>query len=157
MRDLIVEASENIWIAPVIALAIGIILGVVLTQIARRVSSGSSASTQAQLESLQLRFEEYQQEVASHFKTTAGLVSRLNRDYQDIQQHMTQGAVDLAPDEMTRERLLASLHQDTPLVASKPRGSDPEVFDSLEPPRDYAPKTEGPGTLSEDFNLSKKA
>lgn len=151
------EASENIWIAAAVALAAGIIIGVVLTQLARRVGGASSSSSQAQLESLQLRFEEYQQEVASHFKATAGLVARLNRDYQDIQQHMTQGAVELAPDEMTRERLLASLHQDAPLVESKARGSNPDVFDSMEPPRDYAPKDDGPGTLSEGFNLSRKA
>ncbi|WVM94405.1 DUF1043 family protein [Halopseudomonas pachastrellae] len=67
----------------------------------RRVSGGTSSSAQAQLESLQLRFEEYQQEVATHFKTTATLASRLNRSYQDIQEHLTHGAMELAPDDMT--------------------------------------------------------
>jgi len=32
-----VQASENIWIAAAIALALGIVIGIVLTQLARRV------------------------------------------------------------------------------------------------------------------------
>lgn len=145
------ESSENLWIAVAVALALGVVVGVVLTQIARRVSGGPiSGSTQAQLENLQLRFEEYQQEVSSHFKTTANLVSRLNRSYQDIQQHLTQGAMDLSPDEMTRQQLLAVLEQD-----SRPRSGEP-TFDSLEPPRDYAPKNEDtPGTLSEGYGVKR--
>ncbi|PKM30560.1 MAG: DUF1043 domain-containing protein [Gammaproteobacteria bacterium HGW-Gammaproteobacteria-11] len=145
------ESSENLWIAVAVALALGVVVGVVLTQIARRVSGGQiSGSTQAQLENLQLRFEEYQQEVSSHFKTTANLVSRLNRSYQDIQQHLTQGAMDLSPDEMTRQQLLAVLEQD-----NRPSSGEP-AFDSLEPPRDYAPKNEDtPGTLSEGYGVKR--
>ncbi len=149
------ESSENLWIAVIIALAIGIVLGIVLTQIARRVSGGQSTNTQAQLESLQLRFEEYQQEVSSHFKTTATLVARLNRNYQEIQEHLTHGAMELAPDDMTRQRLLAALEQEAAPVESERANA---VFDTLEPPRDYAPKTEdSPGTLSEEFGLKRKS
>ena len=49
------EASENLWIATAIALAVGIVVGIVLTQISRRVGGGNSSSSQAQLESLQLQ------------------------------------------------------------------------------------------------------
>lgn len=151
-----VQASENIWIAAAIALALGIVIGIVLTQLARRVSGGSSKGTQAQLESLQLRFEEYQQEVSSHFKTTASLVSRLNRSYQDIQEHMAQGAMDLSPDDMTRQRLLAALEEQAAPSVSSHSTSEP-VFDSLEPPRDYAPKMQDmPGTLSENYGIKRK-
>src|SRR5690606_7629175 len=114
---------------------------------------GASSSTQAQLESLQLRFEEYQQEVASHFTTTANLVTRLNRSYQDMQEHVGQAAVELAPADITRQRLLAALDQEGD-VDSRER-IEP-VFDSLEPPRDYADKTtDGPGTLSEEFGVKR--
>lgn len=151
-----VEASENLWIATAIALAVGIVVGIVLTQISRRVSGGSSSSSQAQLESLQLRFEEYQQEVAAHFKTTANLAGRLNRSYQDIQEHLTHGALELAPDDMTRQRLLAALEQDAP-IAPGTRKHNEGAFDSLEPPRDYAPKDGGtPGTLSENYGIKRK-
>jgi uncharacterized protein len=151
-----VEASENLWIATAIALAVGVVIGVVLAQVSRRVSGGNSSSSQAQLESLQLRFEEYQQEVASHFKTTANLAGRLNRSYQDIQEHLTHGAMELAPDDMTRQRLLAALDQDAPIVAGSRKQSE-GAFDSLEPPRDYAPKEgAGPGTLSEDYGIKRK-
>jgi len=149
-----VEASENLWIAVAVALAVGIVIGVVLAQVARRVGGGSGSGSQSQLESLQLRFEEYQQEVANHFKTTASLVARLNRSHQDIQEHLTQGAVELAPDDMTRQRLLAALEQEDKPVRDHGRGEP--VFDTLEPPRDYALKEEGPGTLSEEFGLKRK-
>ena len=151
------EASENLWIATAVALAVGIVIGIVLAQVSRRVSGGNSGSTQAQLESLQLRFEEYQQEVATHFKTTATLASRLNRSYQDIQEHLTHGAMELAPDDMTRQRLLAALDQEAGTVSENRNRKDP-AFDSLEPPRDYAPKeANGPGTLSEDFGIKRKS
>ena len=147
------ETSENLWIAVVIALAVGFIVGVIVARLAPRLSGGNAASTQAQLESLQLRFEEYQQEVASHFNTTASLVSRLNRNYQDIQEHLGQAAVELAPDDMTRQRLLAALDQE-PEPGSRER-IEP-VFDTLEPPRDYADKpVEEPGTLSEEFGARR--
>jgi len=149
-----VESSENLWISVTAALAIGVVIGVVVAGLARRLSGGVGGSSQRQLESLQLRFEEYQQEVAGHFKTTAGLVARLNRDYQDIQQHLTQSAMELAPDDISRQRLLAAMQQST-TASLEDKG--PAAFDSLEPPRDYAPKSEdSPGTLSEDFSASRK-
>src|SRR5690606_22900833 len=136
-----------------IALAVGFIVGIIVARLAPRLTGGSASSTQAQLESLQLRFEEYQQEVASHFNTTANLVSRLNRSYQDIQEHLGQAAVELAPDEMTRQRLLAVLDQNS--VPDTRERIEP-VFDSLEPPRDYADKTpDSPGTLSEEFGVKR--
>ncbi|CEA03004.1 putative cytochrome d ubiquinol oxidase subunit III (Cytochrome bd-I oxidase subunit III) [Pseudomonas saudimassiliensis] len=149
------ETSENLWIAIVIALAVGFIAGIIVARLAPRISGRPSSGTQAQLESLQLRFEEYQQEVASHFNTTASLVSRLNRSYQDIQEHLGQAAVELAPDDMTRQRLLAALEQDSDPVSSRER-IEP-VFDTLEPPRDYATKSdEGPGMLSEEFGVKRR-
>lgn len=148
------EASENLWIAVTIALAAGVIVGIVLDQVARRISGSYSSGTRSQLESLQLRFEEYQQEVSSHFKTTANLVAQLNRSHQEIQEHLSQGAMDLSPDDMTRQRLLAAL-QEPPVSRKRPSGEP--LFDSLEPPRDYAPKGEdSPGTLSEDYGLKRK-
>ena len=147
------ETSENLWIAVVIALAVGFIVGIIVTRLAPRLSGGTPANTQAQLESLQLRFEEYQQEVASHFNTTANLVTRLNRSYQDIQEHLGQAAVELAPDDMTRQRLLAALEQE---AEADTRERIEPVFDTLEPPRDYAEKSEeGPGTLSEEFGVKR--
>lgn len=147
------DTSENLWIAVAIALAVGFIVGIIVARLAPRLSGGHSSSTQAQLESLQLRFEEYQQEVASHFNTTASLVTRLNRSYQDIQEHLGQAAVELAPDDVTRQRLLAALDQDGD---SESRERIEPVFDTLEPPRDYAEKTpNGPGTLSEEFGVRR--
>lgn len=151
------EANENLWIAVFIALALGIVIGVVIARLAKRVGGSGSTGSQAQLEGLQLRFEEYQQEVASHFNTTASLVSKLNRSHQEMQQHLTHGAVTLAPDEMTRQRLLAALEDDTDPIHNTGRERLEPVFDRFEPPRDYAPKLEdSPGTLSEEFGVKRQ-
>lgn len=157
------EANENLWIAVAIALAAGIVIGVILARVTRHMGGSQGGSVHAQLESLQLRFEEYQQEVASHFKETANLVTRLNRSYREVQEHLTQGAVELAPDDMTRQRLLAALEQDdsdlpgSGTASGYGKGRVEPVFDTLEPPRDYAPKSEeGPGTLSEEFGVRRK-
>lgn len=151
------ESSENLWIAVAIALAVGFIVGIIVARLAPRISGGQSAGTQGQLESLQLRFEEYQQEVAGHFNTTASLVTRLNRSYQDIQEHLGEAAVELAPDDMTRQRMLAALKQENDPVSSPQERVEP-VFDSLEPPRDYATKAAdgSPGMLSEEYGVKRK-
>ena len=94
---------------------------------------------------------------AAEDNSTATLASRLNRSYQDIQEHLTHGAMELAPDDMTRQRLLAALDQEAGTVGESRNRKDP-AFDSLEPPRDYAPKeANGPGTLSEDFGIKRKS
>ena len=151
------EANENLWIAVLIALALGIVIGVVIARLTKRVGGAGGTGPQAQLEGLQLRFEEYQQEVASHFNTTASLASKLNRSQQEMQEHLTQGAVNLAPDEMTRQRLLAALENSSDPIHNRSRERPDSVFDSFEPPRDYAPKPEdSPGTLSEEYGVKRK-
>jgi len=69
---------------------------------------------------------------------------------------MAQGAMDLSPDDMTRQRLLAALEEQAAPSVSSHSTSEP-VFDSLEPPRDYAPKMQDmPGTLSENYGIKRK-
>ncbi|KKO02045.1 hypothetical protein LCGC14_0109060 [marine sediment metagenome] len=152
-----VEANENLWIAVAIALAVGIVIGVILARVAKQVGGKHVTGSHAQMESLQLRFEEYQQEVASHFNTTASLVAKLNRSHREVQEHLTHGAIELAPDDMTRQRLLAALEQDDDEPVRSSSGRIEPVFDSFEPPRDYAPKMEdSPGTLSEEYGVKRK-
>ena len=84
---------------------------------------------------------------------TATLVKKLTQSYQEVQDHLADGANRLALDDITRQRLLAALHSDAP-QAPRERLTPPR--ENQEPPRDYAPKTpNAPGMLDEHYGLKK--
>jgi uncharacterized membrane-anchored protein YhcB (DUF1043 family) len=146
-----VEQSLTAWLLPAIALLAGLAIGFLIAR--QRLTGSSPHRTLQQLQELQERFDTYQNEVITHFNTTASLVSKLTQSYQDVQQHLSSGAENLALDELTRQRLLASLGSSPALPAQRDRLTPPK---SNEPPRDYAPKSaDEPGTLDESFGLKR--
>jgi uncharacterized membrane-anchored protein YhcB (DUF1043 family) len=135
---------------PTLALVVGVVAGFL---IARLAPNAAPSSTQRQLDEIQERFDNYQHEVVTHFNSTAVLVKKLTQSYQEVQDHLAEGANSLALDELTRQRLLASLHSDAP-VGPRERLTPPR---DAEPPRDYAPKTpNSPGMLDEQYGLKRK-
>jgi hypothetical protein len=91
--------------------------------------------------------------VVTHFNTTASLLRILTNNYQDIQDHLSDGASRLALDEQTRQRLMAALHSEES-HGTRERLSSPTF---TEPPKDYAPKGDDtPGTLHENFGLKSR-
>ncbi len=144
------EQSLPVWLIPVLTLVGGIIIGLILARVMRR---AAPSKTQRQLDELQERFDSYQSEVVTHFNTTANLVKKLTQNYQDVQQHLSQGAERLALDDVSRERLLASL-ADEPKTRERIKG--PQASEDAEPPRDYATKHEGdPSMLAEGYGLKR--
>jgi len=134
---------------PTLALVAGVAIGFL---IARLVPSAAPSSTQRQLDDIQERFDSYQNEVVTHFNSTASLVKKLSQSYQEVQDHLSEGANRLALDDLTRQRLLAALHADT-VQSPRERLTPPR---SQEPPRDYAPKApNAPGMLDEHYGLKK--
>nr|WP_284060336.1 DUF1043 family protein [Pseudomonas sp. NW5] len=115
---------------PVLGLLAGIVIGFLL---ARLLTSSHAGSQRHRVDEMQERFESYQNEVANHFNTTANLLQKLNQNYQDIHEHLSEGASRLAVDEQTRQLLTRSLA--TPTARTLPASS--------EPPRDYAPGHSG--------------
>jgi len=148
-----VEQSLPIWLIPTLTLVGGIIIGVILARVLQRTAPGQ---TQRQLDELQERFDSYQSEVVTHFNTTANLVKKLTQNYQDVQEHLSVGAERLALDEVTRERLMASLVDDAK-PRERIRAPQDSQFDiATEPPRDYAQKKEGdPSMLAEGYGLKR--
>jgi len=145
-----VEHSLLVWLLPTLALVVGVVAGFL---IARLAPNAAPSSTQRQLDEIQERFDNYQHEVVTHFNSTAVLVKKLTQSYQEVQDHLAEGANSLALDELTRQRLLASLHSDAP-VGPRERLTPPR---DAEPPRDYAPKTpNSPGMLDEQYGLKRK-
>jgi len=144
-----VEHSLLVWLLPTLALVAGVAIGFL---IARLVPSAAPSSTQRQLDDIQERFDSYQNEVVTHFNSTASLVKKLSQSYQEVQDHLSEGANRLALDDLTRQRLLAALHADT-VQSPRERLTPPR---SQEPPRDYAPKApNAPGMLDEHYGLKK--
>ncbi|MET1079181.1 MAG: DUF1043 family protein [Pseudomonas sp.] len=143
------EQTLTAWLFPTLALVAGIAIGFL---VARLAPSAAPNRTQRQLDDMQERFDSYQSEVVTHFNTTANLVRKLTQSYQEVQEHLSEGASRLALDELTRQRLLATLHSEE-LTAPRERLTPPK---SNEAPKDYAPKVaDVPGTLDAAFGLKK--
>jgi len=144
-----VEHSLLVWLLPTIALVVGVVIGLV---VARLVPNAAPSSTQRQLDEIQERFDSYQNDVVTHFNTTASLVKKMTQSYQEVQEHLAEGANQLALDELTRQRLLAALHAEP--AGPRERLTPPR---DAEPPRDYAPKApNSPGMLDEQYGLKRK-
>ena len=142
------EQTVTAWLIPALTLVVGIAVGFLLARLAPNAAPGR---TQRQMDEMQARFEAYQNEVVTHFNTTASLVKKLTQSYQDVQEHLSDGANRLALDENSRQRLLAALESGTPSQRDK---TTPPA--SNEAPKDYAPKTaDSPGTLDATFGLRK--
>ncbi len=144
------EQTLTAWLLPALTLLAGIAIGFL---VARLLPHAAPNRTQRQLDDLQERFDTYQSEVVTHFNTTAGLVKKLTQSYQDVQEHLSDGANRLALDELTRQRLLAALHADE-AYGPRERLTPPA---SVEVPKDYAPKsTDTAGTLAEGYGLKNR-
>ncbi len=124
------EQTYAAWLLPVLGLLAGIVIGFLL---GRLLSSNHTGSSRHRVDEMQERFENYQNEVANHFNTTANLLQKLNQNYQDIHEHLSEGASRLALEEQTRQQLTRPLA--TPAARALPTSS--------EPPRDYAPGHSG--------------
>ena len=144
------EQTVTAWLIPALTLVVGIAVGFVLARLAPNAAPGR---TQRQMDEMQARFEAYQNEVVTHFNTTASLVKKLTQSYQDVQEHLSDGANRLALDELTRQRLLATLHAED-ASEKRERLTPPK---NNEMPKDYAPKSaDVPGMLDESYGLKNK-
>ncbi|WP_347901962.1 DUF1043 family protein [Pseudomonas purpurea] len=144
------EHSLLVWLLPTLALVAGVAIGFL---VARLLPNAAPNRTQRQLDDIQERFDSYQNEVVTHFNSTAMLVKKLTQSYQEVQDHLAEGANRLALDEQTRQRLLAALHADAVQTTPRERLTPPR---NQEPPRDYAPKApNAPGMLDEHYGLKK--
>ncbi|MBU1285237.1 MAG: DUF1043 family protein [Gammaproteobacteria bacterium] len=143
------EQTLTAWLLPAITLIAGIAIGFLLARLA---PNAAPTRNQRQLDDMQNRLDAYQSEVVSHFNTTATMVRKLTQSYQDVQEHLADGANRLALDELTRQRLLAALHADD--TEKRERLTPPK---NNEMPKDYAPKSaDVPGMLDATYGLKKQ-
>ncbi|GAA3570223.1 MULTISPECIES: YhcB family protein [Marinobacter] len=138
----------NLILAAIAALIVGIVIGVFIG----RSGQGSTLRqrrAEQQIDEVRNEFTRYQAQVNEHFMESAHLLRRFNDAYRDVNQHMARGANRLCND----EDWLEGLDED-----SRARLED-DREDGVEPPRDYAPKSDPSekGTLAEDYGLSAKS
>ena len=130
----------------------------------------SESKVERQMRELQEEFTAYRENVNQHFNKTAQLVNNLTDNYIAMQKHLEDAAVSFAepPKSFALEKTeqlpaakpeFASLEERQKLEL-RPKASDAEFQDnaSMEPPKDYAPKTKpgDKGQLSEDYGLDSK-
>ena len=108
------EQTLTAWLLPAITLVAGIAIGFL---IARLAPNAAPSRTQRQLDEMQERFDAYQSEVVSHFNTTASMVKKLTQSYQEVQEHLSEGANRLALDELTRQPMQVVGHAIRPALA----------------------------------------
>lgn len=127
------------FLAPGATLLIGLAGGFLLARVLPRWGTNR---TQRQLDELQKRFDNYQNEVVNRFNTSAALVQRLTQSYQDVHKHLSESVARLAPDELIRQRVLVAQRQDSDDSAlsspeKRPTGTVAET------PKDYAESSRG--------------
>ena len=136
------------WLTGIVCLAIGVAGGLLLARRLDNTSPGRVEELENRIQELQRFHADYREHVSEHFNTTAELVQQMTDSYRDVYQHLARGAQDLCSEDVA-SRLLPSA--DNALFA----GPDQ---DSLEQPKDYAPKRNNghTGALSETFGLDRR-
>ena len=133
------------WLTGIVCLAAGLVAGLIIAKRINGSSPAKVAELEARVQELQHNHVQYRENVSQHFSTTAELVQHMTESYRDVYQHLAGGAQDLCTEDVASKLLPAA---------------DQSVFyyaddDSLEPPKDYAPK-KAPGqsgALAENFGL----
>lgn len=134
-----------LWLTGIVCLAIGLVAGLL---IAKRINGSSPArlsELETRVQELQRHHAQYRENVSEHFNTTAELVQQMTESYRDVYQHLAGGAQELCTEDVASKLL--------------PAGEQSMFYhaddESLEPPKDYAPK-KAPGqsgALAENFGL----
>ena len=94
----------------------------------------------------QRELKDYQQEVASYFRTTSKAVSDLSKNYKCVVEQLASGAIHLANTDVSRQILNS--------VFDKNEDVNLDSSTDIQPPKDYAPKVPG-GVLSEEYGLKE--
>lgn len=135
------------WLIGIVCLAVGMAAGLLIARRFDNSSPGKTEELEARIRELERTHEDYREHVSEHFSMTADLVQQMTESYRDVYQHLARGAQDLCNDEVAGKLLPAS-------EQAHLTGDDSE---SLEPPKDYAPKRNNGefGALSENFGLEQ--
>ena len=163
------------WLINCVIFLFGIVAGGMLFRWFLLSNKQEQDKVENQLRELQEEFAAYRENVNLHFSKTTELVNNLTESYSEVHKHLVEGAQFLAhsPHDGSHiafpKQAITSLESDSvkefiPLESKINTDALIEAttdasFDSVQPPRDYAPRADPiePGTLSEGFGLKEKA
>lgn len=139
------------WLGGILSFLVGTLIGAILYK-AFRSDAAKIRKLEGQLQQLRHEHEDYQQQVHTHFHTSANLLHKLTDTYREVYRHMASNAQALCPENISSQLSLSRENHD--LLKKESHNPDQsELFE--EPPRDYAVnrKPEGKGQLSEEHGL----
>ena len=140
-------STFELWLIGIIGLALGGALGYLAPRYLKTRNETGNPGSESDLQAPRHRHESYRQEVAAHFGKTAELLEHLLGNYREVHNHLAQGAETLC--EQGTVKVLKRLPDD--------RVTEQQVPNTVDPPRDYAPKITqgGKSVLDEDFGIEK--
>lgn len=137
------------WTTLVAALFAALIVGGLLSRVFLRKEGQDRSGLRRQLDELKQQHQSYQINVTEHFGRTTDLIEQLNKNYDQIQEHLNQGAEEFVKPEY---RLESARSQQDSLADLAPEPAGEEDLT----PKDYAPKEpDQEGTLSETYGLKR--
>ena len=140
------------WITFVVIIIVALIVGAALNRLWAKSQGEDTTSLKRQVDDLKRQHQNYQVSVTEHFNRTTQLIEGLNKSYNDIREHLNQGADELVSPEYRLESARID-ENDLEELAPAPKSDT----NKLNMPRDYAPKNrDEEGTLSETFGLRKE-
>lgn len=134
------------------SLIAGGLIGALLTRTLRP-QEQQNRELEVRLKQSEDRLSDYQDQVTVHFAETSQLINKLTQSYKEVHEHLAGSALKLTNPDISRKLIEAAdgtLSSDTDAY----RDIDPA---SLQPPRDWAPKTPGDsGQLSEAYSFERE-
>lgn len=138
------------WTTFIAAIIAAVVIGGVLGRLFLKKDGQDRSSLRRQLDELKKQHQAYQINVTEHFSRTTDLIEELNKNYSQIQDHLSRGAEEFVKPEY---RLESARSGETRLEDLAP---DMAADDVHAGPRDYAPKAPNEeGTLSETYGLKR--
>jgi len=141
-----VYTFDDLLLAALASGVIGVLVGVLVT---RQLSPQRKENRELEnrLEKAEEQLSDYRHQVTEHFSHTSALVNNLTDSYRDVHEYLSASAMKLSDMDISQPVIIADAQSNLAKLAAG---------QSVEPPKDYAPKSEdAPGTLSEEYGLKE--
>ncbi len=149
-------SASILWISSSFSLLLGLLIGVMA---AKNLSSQAQKTKELEnkLSAAEKSLAQYREQVVDHFSKTSDLVNKLTDTYKEVHDHLRISAVQLCNDEFSRHLLSILPPKSASRSSNSTARTAPDHSTHIEPPKDYAPKTDpsAKGALNEEYGLEK--